>query len=190
MNAQLQTPEEEPGDESATEATALSKDTTFSVLKNRRRREVLKRLRAEDGEAKLSDLAEYIAAKENDIEIRELSSDQRKRVYIGLYQCHLPKMDDSGVIRFDKNRGDVELLEPATELFDYLESDEATAESETTDRREWANLGVAWGVGLFVLAGLANVPPLAGVEAQWWAILSTLALVALTSVEAVRRNVV
>lgn len=46
---------------------------------------------------------------ENDTTVKRLSSDQRKRVYIGLYQCHLPKMDKLGVVEYDKNRGRIEL---------------------------------------------------------------------------------
>jgi len=38
----------------------------------------------------------------------KLTSRERKRVYVGLYQCHLPKMDGVGVIEFDKNRGTIE----------------------------------------------------------------------------------
>lgn len=53
-------------------------------------------------------MAEHIAALENDIEVSELSSRQRKSVYVALYQ-YLPKLDRYGVIEYDKQRGTVEL---------------------------------------------------------------------------------
>lgn len=99
----------------------LSKDVIFDLLKNRRRRQVLAYLREADETVTLSDLAEEIAAWENDIEIRELNSAQRKCVYVGLYQTHLPKMDDAGVIDYNKDRGLITLSENATLLDEYLE---------------------------------------------------------------------
>lgn len=103
--------------------TALSKDVIFEVLKNRRRREVLEYLQSTDGEAKLSELAERIAAWENDITVAALNSTQRKRVYVALYQTHLPKMDDAGVIDYDSDRGTVRLADNADILQMYLSDD-------------------------------------------------------------------
>jgi hypothetical protein len=88
----------------------LARDEVFELLSNRRRRDVLLYLDAQpDGTATLDTLAEHIAARENDVTVGQLSAAQRKRVYIGLYQCHLPKMDDLGVIEYDQDRGTVEL---------------------------------------------------------------------------------
>jgi DNA-binding transcriptional ArsR family regulator len=101
-------------------------DDQFAILKNRRRRDILKYLREHDGESTLSDLAEFVAAKENDVEISLLSSDERKRVYIGFYQCHLPQMDDAGVVDFEKRSGDVTLRPEAETLFEYIEDPLAT----------------------------------------------------------------
>lgn len=50
-------------------------------------------------------LAEAIAAWENDISVEQLTSKQRQRVYIALYQSHLPKLDDYGVIKYKQARG-------------------------------------------------------------------------------------
>lgn len=100
----------------------LPLDTVFELLRNDRRRRVLEYLDENEGEATLSELAERIAAIENDTTEEALSSQQRKRVYVGLYQCHLPKMDGAGVIEFDENRGDVERLPAADQLHPYLEA--------------------------------------------------------------------
>jgi hypothetical protein len=112
----------EPSDPPA-DASRLSKDVIFEVLKNRRRRDVLEYLQAAEGTVTLSELAERIAAWENDVPVSALNSTQRKRVYVALYQTHLPKMDDVGVIDYDSDRGTVELSENADLLRMYLTDD-------------------------------------------------------------------
>lgn len=83
----------------------LSKDEVFHILQTERRRIVLDHLRTTDGPVRLRDLAEHVAAREHDVTVPEVTSDQRQRVYISLYQNHLPKLDEGGVIRYDKDRG-------------------------------------------------------------------------------------
>lgn len=184
-NMQLQTTtprtKHDPTDAPQAEETqpTLSKDELFEILKNQRRRDALRYLNANDGVAKLSDLSEHIAAKENGIEISALSSSQRKRVYIGLYQCHLPKMATFGVIDFDKNRGTIE-LRPMASLFDkYL--NEAISE-DTADSTPRVAFAVA--VAVVVAAGLLGVPFLSTLPAVGWAVVSTVALLALAGSEA------
>ncbi|WP_247004891.1 DUF7344 domain-containing protein [Halosolutus gelatinilyticus] len=101
----------------------LSKDVIFELLKNRRRREVLKYLLETDETVTLGELAEQIAAWENDTEVNALSSDQRKRVYVALYQTHLPKMDDAGIVEYDQDRGLISLSDNADLLMMYLNTD-------------------------------------------------------------------
>ncbi len=147
------------------EIEALSKDIVFEILKNQRRRDALRYLKENDGEAKLGDMAEFIAAKENGIEIKALSSSQRKRVYIGLYQCHLPKMDSAGIVDFEKNRGDITLLDTAKQLDQYLDGDVVSTETDDEQSAPLAaspkrNLAIAAGVAATVSAGLLGVPGL------------------------------
>ena len=133
---------------------SLPLDQVFEVLKNSRRREVLKYLKGRDGSVSLSDLAEHVAAIENDTTVKALSSSQRKRVYVGLYQCHLPKMDDMDIVNFDQNRGRIELAANADQLDDYLDTD--------TEQNYWHHYYASTsllGGGLFVLSylGAASV---------------------------------
>lgn len=107
-----------------------SLDLVFGILKNSRRRKVLRYLCEHDGTATLSDLAEHIAAIENDTTPAQLSSSQRKRVYVGLYQCHLPKMDDVGVIDYNQARGKIELTDLAPHFEAYLDQDADDHERE------------------------------------------------------------
>ena len=116
-----------PATAAETESTGtdpLSLDLVFEVLKNERRRRVLKYLAANEGTVSLSDIAEHIAAIENDKPEKALSSQERKRVYVGLYQCHLPKMDDTNVIDFDGIRGTIDLGDNAEQLYPFLDAEE------------------------------------------------------------------
>jgi DNA-binding transcriptional ArsR family regulator len=115
---------DESPDDKDDSAEELPLDQVFEILKNSRRRETLRYLH-EHGKATLSDVAEHIGAIENDTTVQAISSTQRKRVYVGLYQCHLPKMDDANVVNFNKDRGTIELGPTASQLDPYLEhSDE------------------------------------------------------------------
>ena len=119
----------QPTDDGGSAGTVdVAKDVVFDILKNERRRQALHFLR-EHPTTDLSDLAEHVAALENDKPIRDLTSSERKRVYVGLYQCHLPKMDDAGVIDYNRSRGTIELLEASSLCFLYLDVDR-TARSD------------------------------------------------------------
>jgi hypothetical protein len=106
------------------EPEQLSLDVIFEVLKNERRRLALKYLRTEESTVSLGTLAEHIAAIENDKDESMIRSDERKRVYVGLYQCHLPKMDDMGIVEFNRDRGLIELTDTADQLYEYIDSQE------------------------------------------------------------------
>lgn len=95
----------------------LSLNDRFEILQNERRRFVLKCLSSSDGTVNLGTLADRIAAVENDTTVEAISSSERKRVYIALYQFHLPKMDRMGVIEYDKNRGDIAVTPNGQSLY-------------------------------------------------------------------------
>lgn len=99
----------------------LTLDVIFEALKNERRRRVVTHLQEADEPLELGDVAERIAAYENDKSVSEISYSERKRVYVALYQCHLPKLDDMGIISFNKSRGTLELEAAAEQLKPYLE---------------------------------------------------------------------
>lgn len=103
------------------EPQTLSRDETFDMLSNRRRRYIIHYLHDTEAPATLSDLAEQIAAWENDTEIRDISASERKTVYTSLQQFHLPKMDETGAVEFDQRAGEVAITDAAKELDVYLE---------------------------------------------------------------------
>lgn len=100
---------------------SLHLNSIFDILKNQRRRRVIQYLNGRDGPVAIGDLSEHIAALENDTTASALTSQERKRVYVGLYQSHLPKMDDAGVVAFNKPRGVVRLGPNASQLRPYLD---------------------------------------------------------------------
>jgi DNA-binding transcriptional ArsR family regulator len=115
--------------DAAEQAEALPKDVIFGLLSAERRRRILEYLAEHGDRTTLSDLADHIAALENDADVRMLNSQQRKRVYVALYQCHLPKMDDAEVIAYNQSRGTVQRRPNADQLYRYLAVD-PTASTE------------------------------------------------------------
>jgi DNA-binding transcriptional ArsR family regulator len=99
----------------------LSKDDIFTVLSNERRRFVLRYLKDHGGTAEIRDLSQQVAAWENDVPIAKLNYKQRKRVYTSLHQTHLPKLDDTGIVEYDRDRKTVELTDRIETLDIYLE---------------------------------------------------------------------
>lgn len=100
----------------------LSKDQTFDILRNSRRRAVLSCLRARGGELSVKEVSTYVAAEEYGIPAAELSPEQYKRVYNGLYQCHLGRMEELGVIDFDTDQNTIRLHDVASQIEPYLDS--------------------------------------------------------------------
>ena len=176
-------PEEITSVTASEESDGLSKDVIFELLKNRRRREVLQYLLDREETVTLGELAEQIAAWENDTTVNALSSDQRKRVYVALYQTHLPKMDDAGIIDYDQDRGLIALSDNADLLMMYLDTD-----SHKQDRwdRWYAALSVVG--SLLIVAGALGVPPLASVSIAGLATAVVVAFLALSTVHVVSNH--
>jgi len=100
---------------------SVPEDAIFDVLSNRRRRYVLHLLEGRPGTVDLGGMAEQIAAWENGIPVGEVDGNQRKRVYTALQQTHLPKMDEAGLVAFDKDRGHVERTDALDDVDIYLD---------------------------------------------------------------------
>ncbi|MBP1921523.1 hypothetical protein J2751_000516 [Halorubrum alkaliphilum] len=153
-----ETGSERAPDESGRGNDSISTDELFALLSNGRRRHVLEFLSENGGEIKLRELATAIAAEENDLEPVEVNYTQRKRLYTSLYQSHLPRMERSGVIEYDRNSGMV-TLGPKAEGFDaYLE---VVGENEFT----WSEfyLGLTGLFAAVTLAFATGTPPFASI---------------------------
>ena len=109
---------------SSADTEPLTPDGVFELLSNHRRRMVLYYLRTNGGSVDVQELATEIAAMENEVSTDELTSQQRKRVYVSLYQTHLPKMAEMNTIEYDKDSGTVRLAERADDIDEYLTTDD------------------------------------------------------------------
>ncbi|MFB6104536.1 MAG: hypothetical protein ABEJ57_05545, partial [Halobacteriaceae archaeon] len=100
------------------------------------------------------ELTTAVAADENGIAEDELTYKQRKRVYTSLHQTHLQKLDDVGLVEYDRNRGTVALTERATIVKSYLYG---------PGGRRWYDYYLGLGLGLMTLALAAGLDlPLIG----------------------------
>lgn len=107
----------------------LSQDDVFELLSSPRRRYVLYHLKEAEEPVELTTLAEQVAAWENETSVEEITEQERKRVYVSLYQTHIPRLAESGVVNYDKESGMVVLNPDADEIDTYLNSSD--------DERPW-----------------------------------------------------
>lgn len=101
-----------------------SADDVYEALSNRRRRYALHHLKQldTDGPVDLADISTQVAAWETGDDPETLGYDDRKNVHTSLYQFHAPKMDDLGLVNYDRNRGTVELTEHGEDVDIYLDA--------------------------------------------------------------------
>jgi hypothetical protein len=112
---------DDDSDADANVSAALSTEDVYEVLSNRRRRYAIHHLKQSDDPIDVSTLAEQVAAWENDKSPDELDSQERKRVYISLYQSHLPTLEKRGLVDYDDERGIVKLTDSIANAQIYLE---------------------------------------------------------------------
>jgi hypothetical protein len=130
----------------------ITKDEVFEVLSSSRRRLILYHLHRRGGRAVLRDLARDTAEAESD---GEVDDDVVKRFYISLYQTHVPKLEEVGLVEYDSDSKTVSLT-------DRIEEVEAILETESDPERRWAlyygALAVV-GIALAVAQLLGVFPP-------------------------------
>lgn len=132
----------------------LSRDTVFDLLSSARRRYILYYLRQHGGEASINELATQLAAWENDTDPDELTRQDEKRVYVSLYQTHVPKLEEREIVEYDSDTSVVTLTGRAYELDRYLSTDE-----ESTFPWQLYFLGLAVACGAFFALVSLEVPP-------------------------------
>lgn len=124
---------------------SIEKDELFHLLKSERRRRALRYLlEANEEPVRMRTLAEAVAATEYDTTVQALSSDERQRVYITLYQSHLPQLDRAGVIDYNQSRGRITTNPLIEEFDDYLEGPGDDAEPSRATLKPAA---VGFGIG-------------------------------------------
>jgi len=130
---------------------SLSQDDVFELLSSPRRRYVLYHLREAKEPIELTTLAEQVAAWENETSVDEITEQERKRVYVSLYQTHIPRLDEAGVVSYDKDSGMVMLQPDADEIDTYLNS------SDEELPWQWVYLGLAATSTVLLGLTVANV---------------------------------
>jgi len=101
----------------------------------------------------LGDLAEHVAAWELEKDVSAITSTERRRVYTSLQQTHLDKLEEAGIIQYDRKT-----IQPT----DRLEDLEFYLEVVPEDEIPWAQyyLGLA-GVGaVAVTCASINIYPI------------------------------
>jgi predicted transcriptional regulator len=154
-----------------TEEPSVDRDDVFDVLSNPRRRYALHLLGREDRELQLGEVAEHVAAWENGTDVDAVGSDERKHAYTALQQRHLPRMDDVGVVEFDRRAGTVAPT-PAIDEFDiYLE---VVGERDVP----WSEYYLGVGVLAVAVVGAAHLgaPVVSAVTGLGWATVVSVAL--------------
>lgn len=132
---------------SNTDTTTLSQDVAFDILSNARRRFVLRELQQSSDEVELVELAERLAAEENGVTREALTAQQRKRTYVSLYQTHVPKLVEAGVVTYDQDSGEIAATERVDDLAQYFR--------EEPESPPWPLVyGLIAGVGLVLFLGI------------------------------------
>lgn len=96
-------------------------DVQFDLLANSRRRSVVRYLAAVESATTVDELATTVGAAEQGTTTTELSTEQRKRIYVSLYQVHLPKLADSDVIEYDPDTGSVRATDRVPTLHEVVQ---------------------------------------------------------------------
>ncbi|WP_083851135.1 DUF7344 domain-containing protein [Halogranum rubrum] len=148
----------------------LSRDDVFHLLQNARRRGVVRYLseRDDDEVYEMRDIAAQVAAWENEKPIAQLDSAERQRVYISLYQGHLPKLAEKGVIEYNQSRGRVEPTPLLAQLESYVTTDtdagvqstspQTKASTDDSKSLKYYSGATAVSVALFVATMLGLAP--------------------------------
>lgn len=95
-------------------------DEIYEILGNRRRRIVLRYLN-EKRRANLSDMAREIAAIENKKSVGQVDESEGGRMYIALYQVHLPRLEEANIVEVDEDN-DVRIKKDARKFLEYMPS--------------------------------------------------------------------
>jgi DNA-binding transcriptional ArsR family regulator len=100
------------------QAPELSESDIYALLAQARRRQIVHCLRDRDSPQTLDQLARIIGEREQD----SPSAEHLRRVYLSLYHKHLPKLTDSGIVRYDRSDGTVRRGPNFDRLVDILDA--------------------------------------------------------------------
>jgi hypothetical protein len=113
-----------PGDDQPEDRP--SREALLEAVNNRRRRYALHYLQTYGGRepVDLADVSRQVAAWERGVGVDVISYEERKNVHTSLYQFHAPKLDEIGLIDYQKRRSTVRLTEHGENLTLVIDVDD------------------------------------------------------------------
>ncbi|QLG60740.1 DUF7344 domain-containing protein [Halorarum salinum] len=105
-----------------------SADVVLDLLADQRRRDVLACLEGSTQSIPLTELAEDIAARENEGSLTEVPNAEVRTIQLSLHHVHLPKLDDAGAVEYDRDRNLTRASEPTDRVERALSLIEAVDE--------------------------------------------------------------
>ncbi|MCY4732928.1 hypothetical protein KY092_20575 [Natronomonas gomsonensis] len=163
--------------------SSLPESVVYEILANPRRRATIRHLTttASGRTVSLRDLATAIAAAETGQSPPPRAS--RESVYNSLHQTHLPKLDELGVVAYDREARAVGVCDSTRQVDRYLEG---SIPYGLTWGEYYRGLGIV--SLLLVVASLAAVPVVEAIDPLLWAsgFLSVFALSALYQLWSIR----
>ncbi|WP_129116661.1 DUF7344 domain-containing protein [Halegenticoccus tardaugens] len=151
----------------------LAKGTLFDLLCNRRRLEIIKYLRTNGRQGRLNPIIDYVAATENGKQPTELTRAERRRVYVSVYQTHLPMLEEHGVVEWDQSENVVRLCADS-DVERYLDY-----QDDSGLPWHWCYLGVAAASVAVVGAWVLGVIALGSASISWALALVSIAVLGL-----------
>lgn len=151
-------------------ADDLPIDSILDVLSNERRRYVITHLSREGPVVGVSELTDSLARFEATDPDGDVTANERKRVYVALYQCHLPLLDKHDVVEFDKEESEVVVGRNFPMMSRYLTALRGVTEggTATTSSAGYFSLVIwtaltAGGISIFTSSLVVNGLPISGV---------------------------
>lgn len=106
-----------------TGSSTLPAHKIHSILSNQRRYLLLEELVARDGRAEFDDLVEVVVVRELGIGPEHAEwAKKRKTVRTSLYQTHMKRLKDHGVVDFRSKTGVIQFGDNAEAILPYLEA--------------------------------------------------------------------
>lgn len=103
------------------DASTICTTEIHSILSNKRRLFLLEELIARE-EAEFNDLVDAVAQRELGITPENPDwHDERKKVRVSLYQTHIDRLKEHGIIDYQRKTGLIQLAENAEAISPYLE---------------------------------------------------------------------
>lgn len=140
----------------------LSQDEIFDILSNERRRYILFYIKRHGGPVNLMELVRELAAREEDTTPEPVSDQAEKRVYISLYQTHIPRLEEAGFIEYDADSNLLSLGDASSAVGRYIGPSDSQVDDEDGPRWYLYYLAAVAVAGLFLIGtklGIAGLNP-------------------------------